>query len=694
MNNNLEKLRNIGIIAHIDAGKTTTTERILFLAGRIHRMGNVDDGNTTTDYMPQERERGITIVSAAIAFDWNGHRINLIDTPGHVDFTAEVERSLRVLDGVIMVVCGVAGVQPQTETVWRQAEKYGVPRIISVNKMDRIGANLDNAVQTIKTKLGANPVVIQVPIGSEAEFSGVVDVITGKAYTWSLGTDGNDMKIGDPPSDLSDTIELVKSQLIETVAESDEEALSIFIENGILTNDQIKHYLRKGCIGGKLIPVVCSSAFKFKGIQPLLSAVTDYLPSPLEVPPIVGLHPKTQETIERKPESSEPLAALIFKVVSDNYLGTMSYVRVYSGKLKVGTHIINSTTGKKERVMRCLHLFADHREDVDELVAGDIGGVLGLKHSHTGNTLHDISSPITLEKMEFPEPVISQTIEPQTRQELDKVIKVLRTYAIEDPTFIVSSDEETGETIISGMGELHLDIMVTRMKIEHKLTVRTGVPRVSYRETIGKEVVSRGRYVKQSGGRGHYGDVTLRLFPIQDEDFTFESKIGGDKIPNEFIKYIELGVRDAMMSGSILGYPVINIGVEVIDGSYHEVDSSIVAYRQAGSIAIRDGIKKAKPQLLEPIMNLQVIVPDEYLGDVMAGLSKRRCKVQSMDLQGNSQIITAHAPLAGMFGYATDLRSATQGRGTHTMEFLKMEVIPPDVRDKVVLAVRGTPWQQ
>lgn len=691
---NLEKLRNIGIIAHIDAGKTTTTERILFLTGKIHRMGNVDDGNTTTDYMTQERERGITIVSAAIAFDWKGYRVNLIDTPGHVDFTAEVERSLRVLDGVIMVVCGVAGVQPQTETVWRQAERYGVPRIISINKMDRVGANLDNAVQTISTKLGANPAVIQVPIGAEADFRGVCDVISGKAYTWGEETDGTDMVESDIPDELAETVELVRSNLVEIIAESDEEALGKYIENGTLTSDEIKMYLRRACIAGKLVPVVCASAFKYKGIQPLLSAITDYLPSPLDLPPVEGTNPKTKEVIKRNLNSSDPMSALIFKTVSDTFLGSLSYVRVYSGVLKAGSHVLNSTTGKKERIMRCLHLFADHREDVTELSAGDIGGILGLKESHTGNTLHEQGHPISLERMEFPEPVISQTIEPQTRGELDKVIKVLRSYAMEDPTFVIKNDEETGEIIISGMGELHLDIMVSRMKIEHKLDVRTGVPQVSYRETIGKEITSRGRYIRQTGGKGQYGDVTLRIYPIPDGSLEFSSSVGGDKIPEQYVKDIELGVKDAMMSGKILGYPVVRLGVEVIDGSFHDVDSSSIAYRQAASIAVRDGFSKADPVLLEPIMSLQVIVPEEYLGDVMAGLNKRRCKVQSMELQGNSQVISALAPLSEMFGYATDLRSATQGRGTHSMEFKKLEVTPPDVRDKVVLAIRGIPWQQ
>lgn len=690
--NNLEKLRNIGIIAHIDAGKTTTTERILYLTGRIHRMGNVDDGNTTTDYMDQERERGITIVSAATAFDWDGFRINLIDTPGHVDFTAEVERSLRVLDGVVIVVCGVAGVQPQTETVWRQAENYAVPRIISVNKMDRVGANLENAIQTIRERLGANPVPIQVPIGAEDDFRGVVDVISDKAYIWSNETDGTGMAVSEVPEDIRDTVDLTKSQLIEALAESDEDALSIYIDKGTLTDDQIRHFLRKTCIGGKLIPVVCTSAYKYKGIQPLLTAITDYLPSPLDIPPVKGVNPATMEEIERRHDPLESLCALVFKVVTDKYLGTLSYVRVYSGELHAGTHIINATTGKKERVMRCLHLFADHREDVDKLDAGDIGGVLGLKNSHTGNTLHDPSHPITLEQVNFPDPVISETVEPKTRQELDKVVKVLNSYAMEDPTFTVHTDEESGEMVISGMGELHLDIVVTRMKLEHDLEVRTGKPRVSYRETISKSVESRGRYIKQTGGKGQYGDVTLRVFPIDEKELRFEIKVGQDKIPEIYHKYIKFGVEDALISGAILGYPVIGIGVEVVDGSYHEVDSSVIAFRQAASIATRDAIKKADPKLLEPIMSLQVIVPDDYLGDVMAGLNKRRCKVQSMDLQGNSQVISAHAPLSEMFGYATYLRSATQGRGTHTMEFLKMKTMPPDIMEKVVLSVRGVPW--
>jgi elongation factor G len=691
--NNLEKLRNIGIIAHIDAGKTTTTERILYLTGRIHRMGNVDDGNTTTDYMDQERERGITIVSATTAFDWNGFRVNLIDTPGHVDFTAEVERSLRVLDGVVIVVCGVAGVQPQTETVWRQADRYSVPRIISVNKMDRVGANLENAIQTIREKLGANPIPIQVPIGAEGGFRGVIDVISNMAYIWGDDTDGTDFVIREVPEQFRDTVDLTKSQLIEALAETDEDALSIFIEKGTLTKDQIMHFLRRACIKGLLVPVVCTSAYKYKGMQPLLTAITDYMPSPLDIPPVKGINPATKEEVERKHDPSEPLCALVFKVVTDKYLGTLSYVRVYSGELCTATHITNATTGKKERVMRCLHLFADHREDVPKLVAGDIGGVLGLKNSHTGNTLHDPSKPVSLEQVNFPDPVISETVEPKTRQELDKVVKVLNNYAMEDPTFTFHTDDESGEMVISGMGELHLDIIVTRMKLDHDLDVRTGQPRVAYKETISKVVKTKGRYVKQTGGKGQYGDLTLKVYPTEEKDMPFEINVGQDKIPEIYHKHIKLGVEDALVSGTILGYPVIGIGVEVIDGSFHEVDSSVIAFRQAASIATRDALKKADPMLLEPIMRLQVVVPDEYLGDVMAGLNKRRSKVQSVDLQGKSQVISAHAPLSEMFGYATYLRSATQGRGTYTMEFLKMKIMPPDIMEKVVLSVRGVPWQ-
>jgi len=693
MMENLEKLRNIGIIAHIDAGKTTTTERVLFLSGRIHRFGNVDDGNTTTDYMDQERERGITIVSAATAFDWKGYRINLIDTPGHVDFTAEVERSLRVLDGVVIVLCGVAGVQPQTETVWRQANRYGVPRIVDVNKMDRIGANLDNVVEMIRTKLGATPAVLHVPIGIEDTFIGMVDVISGKACVWNEETDGTNIEVVDCPEDLKETVALARMQLIDVVAESDEEALSIFIENGTLTNEQIKHYLRKACIATKLVPVVCASAFKHKGVQPLLDAVVDYLPNPLEVPEIKGINPKTGEQIVRKSDPSEPLSALVFKVVSDPYLGTLSYVRVYSGKILASSHVTNATTGKKERVMRCLHLFADHREDIPELLAGDIGGVLGLKESHTGNTLYD-THPIALEDMVFPEPVITMAVEPMTKGEQDKVNKVLRSYSLEDPTFVVKTDEETGEIVVSGMGELRLDIMVERLKREHKLELRTGTPQVSYKETLGKSVDVRVKHVKQTGGKGQYADVAIEFYPAEaGSGLVFESKVGGDIIPQQFIKDVEQGIKDGMQSGVMLGYPVVDIGARLVGGSYHEVDSSNIAFRQAANKALKDALRKGDPQLLEPVMKLQVITPEEYLGDVMAGLNKRRCKVQSMDLQGTSQVIDALAPLSEMFGYATDLRSSTQGRGTHTMQFSHMQITPPDVRDAVVLKVRGMPWQ-
>jgi len=689
----LEKIRNIGIIAHIDAGKTTTTERILYLSGRIRKMGNVDDGNTTTDYMDQERERGITIVSASTAFEWKGHTINLIDTPGHVDFTAEVERSLRVLDGVIIVLCGVAGVQPQTETVWRQANRYGVPRLIFVNKLDRVGSNLENVVGKIRERLGANPAVLQLPIGAEDSFKGVVDIIREKAFVWSSVEDGTNMEVGPVPEDVIDDVKLAKHQLIETLADSDEEALNIYIETGTLTEDQIEKFVRSGCIKGTITPVLCGSSFRYKGVQPLLDAVISYLPSPLERPPVKGTNPKTGEEIIRHPSVDEPTAAIVFKVVNDPFLGTMCFVRTYSGAVKAGTYILNSTTGRKERVMRCLHLLAEQRVDIPEILAGDIGGVLGFKEAVTGNTLCDESNQILLESVTFPEPVVSMSVEPPTKADEDKLNNALRKLALEDPTFQVKFDQESFQTIISGMGELHLEVMVERIKREFGLQIRVGKPQVAYRETIGKETIARGQYIRQSGGKGQYGDVLLRVSPSErNAGLIFENQVSEAVVPARFVSSVEHGVKDAMESGPMLSYPITDIKVEFIDGSFHEVDSSDVAFRIAASMAMKEALKKGNPQLLEPIMKLQVITPEEYLGDILGSLSKRRCKVEKLDRQGVSQVIEAMAPMGEMFGYTTELRSLSQGRATHSMEFSHMEIAPPQVRDAVIAAVRGIPW--
>ncbi len=689
----LEKIRNIGIIAHIDAGKTTTTERILYLSGRIRKMGNVDDGNTTTDYMDQERERGITIVSASTAFEWKEHTINLIDTPGHVDFTAEVERSLRVLDGVIIVLCGVAGVQPQTETVWRQANRYGVPRLVFVNKLDRVGSNLENVVGKIRERLGANPAVLQLPIGAEDSFKGVVDIIREKAFVWSSVEDGTNIEVGSVPEDMIDDVKLAKHQLIETLADSDEEALNIYIETGTLTEDQIVKFVRSGCIKGTITPVLCGSSFRYKGVQPLLDAVISYLPSPLERPPVKGTNPKTGEEIVRHPSVDEPTAAIVFKVVNDPFLGTMCFVRTYSGAVKAGTYILNSTTGRKERVMRCLHLLAEQRVDIPEILAGDIGGVLGFKEAVTGNTLCDESNQILLESVIFPEPVVSMSIEPPTKADEDKLNNALRKLALEDPTFQVKFDQESFQTIISGMGELHLEVMVERIKREFGLQIRVGKPQVAYRETIGKETIARGQYIRQSGGKGQYGDVLLRVSPSErNAGLIFENQVSEAVVPARFVSSVEHGVKDAMESGPMLSYPITDIKVEFIDGSFHEVDSSDVAFRIAASMAMKEALKKGNPQLLEPIMKLQVITPEEYLGDILGSLSKRRCKVEKLDRQGVSQVIEAMAPMGEMFGYTTELRSLSQGRATHSMEFSHMEIAPPQVRDAVIAAVRGIPW--
>ncbi len=689
----LENVRNIGIIAHIDAGKTTTTERILFLSGRIRKMGNVDDGNTTTDYMDQERERGITIVSAATAFIWKEHTMNLIDTPGHVDFTAEVERSLRVLDGVIIVLCGVACVQPQTETVWRQANRYGVPRLLFINKMDRVGSNLENVVGKIRERLGANPLVLQVPIGAEEHFVGVVDIVSERAYVWPEVENGTNMVEQDVPPELAETVKTARAKMFEQVAESDEEALGIYLDHGSLTVEQLKKYIRLGCIRGKFVPVLCGSSFKYKGTQPLLDAVIDYLPSPLDRPPVVGHNPKSGEEVLSYPRREDPTAALVFKVVSDPFLGTMSFVRVYSGAIKAGSYVLNSSTGKKERVMRCLHLLAEQREDIQEIQAGDIGGVLGLKDSYTGNTLCDENHPILLESVSFPVPVISVSVEPMTKAEEEKVNNALRKYSLEDPTFKVRFDQDTGQTIISGMGELHLEVIVERVKREQGLKLRVGKPQVAYRETIGKEITIRGQHIKQSGGRGYYGDVLMRVYPAErGSGLVFEAITREDQIPSRFIKSVEQGVRDAMEAGVMLGFPVVDIGVTVIDGSFHDVDSNDLAFRLAASSGLREALKRGNPQLLEPIMKIQVITPEEYLGDVLASLNKRRSKVLSMDRQGSSQVVDAHSPLAEMFGYTTELRSVTQGRATHTMEFSHLEIAPPPIKEAVIATVRGSPW--
>ncbi|HON82921.1 MAG TPA: elongation factor G [Caldisericia bacterium] len=684
---NIERIRNIGFIAHIDAGKTTTTERVLYYTGKIHRLGNVDEGTTTMDYMIQEKERGITINSAVTTCFWRDFIINIIDTPGHVDFTAEVERALRVLDGVIVILEGVTGVQPQTETVWRQASKYKVPRIIFVNKMDRIGANFKRVIDSIKEKLNINPLIIQLPIGEEEEFEGVIDLIEMKEYLWEKGGNGEDYIVNDAKPNTF--INEYRNELIERTCESDDLLLEKYLDGKKIENEELKKAIRNGANKGYFYPLTFGSSLKNKGIQPLLDAIVDYLPSPIDIPPVKGINPENNTEVFRKPSVDEPLSALIFKVQNDPYIGQLHYIRVYSGKINSGSYIYNSTLKIKERVSRILRLHANKREDIKELKAGELGGVVGLKDSSTGDTMCDKNNPIILEQIVFPEPVISIAIEPKSESDQDKLSLALRKFVLEDPTFKLKFDEETGQTIISGMGELHLEIIVDRLTREFGISARVGKPEVNYRESITKEVIEEGKYIKQSGGKGLYGHVVLKIYPIKDKNFVFINKIKGGAIPDAFIPAVEEGVKSSLETGIILGYPAINIGVELIDGSYHPVDSSEIAYRIAASKAFKDGTKKANPILLEPIMEVEIITPEEYLGDILQGISLRRGKVNDIELEANLRIITAHIPLAELFGYATELRSLSQGRASYSMQFSSYEVVPQTVYEKIVKRVRG-----
>jgi len=684
---NIERIRNIGFIAHIDAGKTTTTERVLYYTGKIHRLGNVDEGTTTMDYMIQEKERGITINSAVTTCFWRDFIINIIDTPGHVDFTAEVERALRVLDGVIVILEGVTGVQPQTETVWRQASKYKVPRIIFVNKMDRIGANFKRVIDSIKEKLNINPLIIQLPIGEEEEFEGVIDLIEMKEYLWEKGGNGEDYIVNDAKPNTF--INEYRNELIERTCESDDLLLEKYLDGKKIENEELKKAIRNGANKGYFYPLTFGSSLKNKGIQPLLDAIVDYLPSPIDIPPVKGINPENNTEVFRKPSVDEPLSALIFKVQNDPYIGQLHYIRVYSGKINSGSYIYNSTLKIKERVSRILRLHANKREDIKELKAGELGGVVGLKDSSTGDTMCDKNNPIILEQIVFPEPVISIAIEPKSESDQDKLSLALRKFVLEDPTFKLKFDEETGQTIISGMGELHLEIIVDRLTREFGISARVGKPEVNYRESITKEVIEEGKYIKQSSGKGLYGHVVLKIYPIKDKNFVFINKIKGGAIPDAFIPAVEEGVKSSLETGIILGYPAINIGVELIDGSYHPVDSSEIAYRIAASKAFKDGTKKANPILLEPIMEVEIITPEEYLGDILQGISLRRGKVNDIELEANLRIITAHIPLAELFGYATELRSLSQGRASYSMQFSSYEVVPQTVYEKIVKRVRG-----
>ena len=682
----LEKYRNIGIIAHIDAGKTTTTERILYYTGKTYRMGSVDDGTTVTDWMVQERERGITIVSAAVTAEWKGYQINVIDTPGHIDFTAEVQRSLRVLDGGVVVFDSTQGVEPQSETVWRQADRYHVPRICFANKMDRMGASYEMTIESIKQRLGAHAIPMQLPIGSEQNFSGVVDLMTMQAISWEDDMGKEVIFSAIPPSMVDQATEM-RATMVERIAELDDDLTIKFLEGDEISIDELKAGLRRAVIANKAIPIFCGSALRNKGVQNVLDAVIDYLPSPADVPPVAGTDPNTDEQVLRPAEDDAPLSALVFKIVTDPYVGRLAYFRVYSGTLSQGLMAYNPIKGKKERIGRLLRMYADRREDITEVRAGDIAAILGLKESFTGDTLCDLHHPIVLENITFPEPVISVAIEPKTTVDQDRMGEALRKLSEEDPTFRVHFDDSTGQTIISGMGELHLDVLVDRMLREFRVQANVGRPRVSYRETMTRTVEKLNyKYVRQSGGHGQYGHVVFNMTPLaRGGGIIFENKISGGTIPGEYIPAIEKGVREAAESGVLAGYPVVDLKVTLIDGSYHEVDSNEMAFKTAASIAFKEGFQKGAPVLLEPIMKLEVIVPEEFLGDVLGQLSARRAEIQGMDIRpGNAQAVRALVPLAEMSGYATEIRSISQGRGVFSMEFDHHAPVPASVAEKVL----------
>ena len=683
----LEKTRNIGIAAHIDAGKTTTTERILFYSGMVHKMGEVHEGTAVTDWMEQERERGITITAAAITTSWKDYKINIIDTPGHVDFTIEVERSMRVLDGVIAVFCSVGGVQPQSETVWRQADRYKVPRIVFVNKMDRMGANFYKVYGQIRDRMRANAVPIQIPIGSEENFRGIVDIVQMKAYIYNNDT-GTDIEEVEIPDEVKELAAEYRTKLIESVAETSDAPTQKYLEGVELTEDEIRSALRHGTVEGTIVPMLCGSAFKNKGVQLLLDAVIDYLPSPLEVPPIQGLLPNG-DTAERFADDSAPLSALAFKIMADPY-GRLTFVRVYSGILKKGTYVLNSTKDKKERVSRLIVLKADDRIEVDELRAGDLGAALGLKDTFTGDTLCEEGAPVILESLFIPEPVISVAVEPKTKQDMEKLSKALQSLSEEDPTFRVNVDPETNQTVIAGMGELHLEILVDRMLREFKVEANVGQPQVAYRETIRKAVRAEGKFIRQSGGKGQYGHVVIELEPTEvGTGFEFVSKIVGGTVPKEYIGPAEQGMKEACESGIVAGYPVIDLKATMVDGSFHDVDSSEMAFKIAGSMAIKEAVMKASPVLLEPMMKVEVEVPEDYIGNVIGDLNSRRGQIEGQETDQGIAKVSVKVPLAEMFGYATDIRSKTQGRGIFTMEFSHYEEVPRNVAEAIIAKNKG-----
>jgi len=681
----IERTRNIGVIAHIDAGKTTTTERILFYTGKTHRIGSVDDGTTVTDWMEQERERGITITAAAITCIWRDIQINIIDTPGHIDFTAEVQRSLRVLDGGVVVFDAVNGVEPQSETVWRQADRYNVPRICYINKMDRTGADFHRVVSMIRERLGATPLPIQIPVCQEADFAGVIDLFTMKMVRWTddLGLTMEEVEI---PAGLKLAADAARATMVERIAETNEDLTHKFLEGRPISDDELKAALRKATIKSQLVPTVCGTSLKNRGVQPMLDAIVEYLPSPSDVPAIQGVNPNTGETEERLCADDEPLSLLIFKIVADPYVGRLAYFRVYSGTVEAGQSLLNTTKRRKERLGRVLRMYADRREELTEVYAGDIGATLGLKDSFTGETLCAADTPIVLESISFPDPVISVAIEPKTTIDQDKMGVALKALSEEDPTFRVRTDENTGQTIIAGMGELHLEVLVDRMQREFKVQANVGRPKVAYRETITRPVRSEARFVRQTGGRGQYGHVVLELEPAEKgEGLTFENAIVGGIIPKEYIPAVEKGVREAMESGMLAGYPLVDIRVTLVDGSYHEVDSNEMAFKVAGSMALKDGVQKGQPVLLEPMMKVEVVVPDEYTGEIVGQMSSRRGQIEGMEPRsGAVQAIRAYVPLGEMFGYATDLRSSTKGRGTYTMEFAHYAEVPASVSEEIL----------
>lgn len=686
----LEKMRNIGIMAHIDAGKTTTTERILFYTGRIHRMGEVHDGAATTDWMEQERERGITITSAAITCYWKNYRINIIDTPGHVDFTIEVERSLRVLDGAVALFCAVGGVEPQSETVWRQADRYRVPRLAFINKMDRVGADFYGAIQMIKERLGANAVPLQIPLGEGELFTGLIDLIKMKAVVYADDVLGKEWEEIDIPKELAEKAKEYRTKLLEAVSDYDDSLMVKYLHDEPIGEEEIRAAIRKATIDVSMVPVLCGSAFKNKGVQRLLDAVTFYLPAPSDLPEVKGTHPKTNEEVVRKPSPSEPFAALAFKIMTDPYVGKLTYFRVYSGTINVGSYVHNSSTGNKERVGRLLLMSANKREDIEQAQAGDIVAAVGLKNTKTGHTLCEEKKPVVLEAMHFPEPVISVAIEPKTKADQDALGESLAKLAEEDPTFKVRTDEETGQTLIAGMGELHLEILVDRLLREFKVHANVGKPQVAYKETIRKKVEGVGKFIRQSGGRGQYGHVVIELEPNEPgKGFEFESKIIGGVVPKEYIKPTMEGIQQALQNGVLAGYPVVDVKASLLDGSYHEVDSSEMAFKIAGSMAFKDAAKKASPVLLEPVMDVEVVVPESYMGDVMGDLNSRRGRIRGMFPRADAQVIAATVPLSEMFGYATTLRSITQGRAIYTMQFSHYDQVPQSIADTLTESVKS-----